>query len=106
MPAFLTDTNWLLILSLIFGSALLAILGDILGSKYGRQRISVFGLRPKYTGRLITAMTGALIAVGTLGVISVFSQDVRTALFGMKYIQQQIYDLQFKLTESQATEVN
>ncbi len=104
MPAFLTDTNWLLILSLIFGSALLAILGDILGSKYGRQRISVFGLRPKYTGRLITAMTGALIAVGTLGVISVFSQDVRTALFGMKYIQQQIYDLQFKLTESQATE--
>ena len=104
MPAFLTDTNWLLILSLIFGSALLAILGDILGSKYGRQRISVFGLRPKYTSRLITAITGALIAVGTLGVISVFSQDVRTALFGMKYIQQQIYDLQFKLTESQATQ--
>lgn len=95
--------NWFLILSLIFGSASLAILGDILGFKYGKQRISLFGLRPKYTSRLITAITGGMIAVIVLGVLSVFSQDVRTALFSMKYIRQQIFDLRLQLNESQNT---
>ena len=98
---FISGTNWLLIFSLVFGSAALAALGDVLGFMYGKQRISIFGLRPKYTGRLITAITGALIAVFILAVMSVFSQDVRTALFGMKYIEQQIYDLKFKLRESE-----
>ena len=106
MSNFFTETNWLLIFSLVFGSAALAVLGDWVGSKYGKKRLSIFKLRPKHTSRLITALTGALIAVGILGVMSVFSQDVRTALFGMKYIQQQIYDLQYKLNQSQAIEEN
>ncbi len=97
----LDDFNWLLIFALIFGSAALSVLGDSLGSKYGKKRISLFGLRPKHTSRLITAITGALIALGVLGVMSVFSQDVRTALFGMKLLQQQMYDLQFQLTRSE-----
>ena len=101
MRVFLSGTNWLLIISLIFGSAALAVLGDSVGSKYGKKRISLFGLRPKHTSRLITAMTGALIAVGILGVMSVFSQDVRTALFGMKLLRQQMYSLQFQLTQSE-----
>ena len=98
---FLEETNWLLIASLVFGSAALAVLGDSVGSKYGKKRMSLFGLRPKHTSRLITAFTGALIAVGVLAVMSVFSQDVRTALFGMKMLQQQMYDLQFQLTRSE-----
>ena len=98
---FLEETNWLLIASLVFGSAALAVLGDSVGSKYGKKRMSLFGLRPKHTSRLITAFTGALIAVGVLAVMSVFSQDVRTALFGMKMLQQQMYDLQFQLTQSE-----
>ena len=88
-------------MSLIFGSAALAFLGDILGFKYGKQRISIFGLRPRDTSRLITAITGGLIAVVLLAVLSAFSQDVRTALFSMKYIQQQLLDLRFQLNESQ-----
>lgn len=99
---FWSNTNWLLILSLILGSAALAILGDILGFKYGKQRISLFGLRPKHTSRLITALTGGVITVLVLAVLTVLSQDVRTALFSMKYVQQQLYDLQVRLAESQA----
>ena len=95
--------NWLLILLLILGSASLAILGDILGFKYGKRRISLFNLRPKYTSRLITALTGGMIAVIVLAVLSIFSQDVRTALFSMKYIRQQIFDLRLQLNESQST---
>ena len=98
---FLYGTNWLLILSLIFGSAALAVLGDSLGFKYGKKRISLFGLRPKRTSQLITALTGAFTAVGILAVMSIFSQDVRTALFGMKLLRQQMYDLQFQLNRSE-----
>lgn len=98
---FFSGTNWLLIFSLIFGSAGLAVLGDSLGSKYGKKRMSLFGLRPKHTSRLITALTGAFIAVGILAVMSAISQDVRTALFGMKMLKQQMYDLQFQLTRSE-----
>ena len=86
MLRFFSDTNWLLILSLVFGSAGLAVLGDSVGTKYGKKRISLFGLRPKHTSRLITAFTGGFIAVGILGVMSALSADVRTALFGMKMI--------------------
>ena len=101
MLAFLSDTNWLLIFSLIFGSAILSVLGDSVGSKYGKKRISLFGLRPKHTSKLITAITGALIAIGILTVMSTISQDVRTALFGMKMLRQQMYDLQFQLNRSE-----
>lgn len=100
---FVADTNWLLILSLILGSAALAVLGDYVGSRYGKKRVSLFRLRPRHTSRLITAITGALIAIGILTVISVLSQDVRTALFGMKLLQQQMYDLQFQLNQSEAS---
>ena len=47
-----SGTNWPLIVGLIFGSVALALLGDVLGFKYGKQRISVFGLRPRYTSVL------------------------------------------------------
>ncbi|MFC2594033.1 MAG: DUF3084 domain-containing protein [Fretibacterium sp.] len=97
-----SGTNWPLIVGLILGSAALAVLGDVLGFKYGKQRISVFGLRPKYTSRLITAVTGAIISIVILTVLSLFSQDVRTALFSMQYIQQQLMDLHVQLQSSQS----
>ena len=99
--SFLEGTNWLAILSLIAASAVLSVLGDSVGTKWGKKRVSVFGLRPKNTSRLITAITGAMIAAGIIAVMAILSQDVRTALFGMKVLQQQLYDSQFKLNMSQ-----
>ena len=93
--------NWLLILSIVLGSAGLAVLGDSVGTKYGKKRISLFGLRPKHTSRLITAFTGAFIAAGTLAITSMLSQDVRTALFGMKVLQEQLQNLQVQLVQSE-----
>ena len=101
MSAFLNNTNWLLIFSLVVGSAILSVLGDSVGSKYGKKRISLFGLRPKRTSQLITALTGGLIAVGILTITSFISRDVRTAFFGMNVLRQQLYNLQFQLTRSE-----
>ena len=52
----------LLIIAVILLSGLIAYLGDQIGMKVGKKRISVFGLRPKYTSIIITVFTGVLIA--------------------------------------------
>ena len=101
-PQVWTDTNWTLIFSIVVGSAVLAYLGDVLGLKYGKQRISIFGLRPKHTSRLITAMTGMFISVVVLAVMAFFSESVRTALFTLKNLNQQINVLRVQLMDSNA----
>jgi uncharacterized protein (DUF3084 family) len=97
-----TDINWTLIVSILAGSAVLAYMGDVLGLRYGKQRISLFGLRPKYTSRLITALTGIFISVAVLTVLSFFSQSVRTALFSMKALRTELSNLYVQLQNSRA----
>ena len=66
---------------------LIAFLGDKIGSKVGKKRISLFGMRPKHTSILVTVLTGIMIAAMTIGVLSALSENVRTALFGMEQLQ-------------------
>ncbi len=96
----LKEMNWSLILSLVALSAVVAYVGDRLGMRIGKRRISVLGLRPKHTSSLVTALTGVLITVATLGVLSVANETVRTALFSMKMVQRQIAELTGQLQES------
>jgi len=42
-----------------------AYLGDIVGTRIGKRRISLFGLRPRHTSSVITVITGILIVAGT-----------------------------------------
>ena len=72
---------------------LIAFIGDKLGSKVGKRRLSIFGMRPKHTSILVTIVTGILISATTLGVLSLSSRDVRTALFGMEALKTQLTDL-------------
>jgi uncharacterized protein (DUF3084 family) len=46
----------------------IAYIGDLLGRRLGKKRLSVFGLRPKHTAILLTVVTGVLIAAVTFGV--------------------------------------
>ncbi|MCI5836489.1 MAG: DUF3084 domain-containing protein [Veillonellaceae bacterium] len=79
------------VLSIMGG--LIAFLGDKIGSKVGKKRISLFGMRPKHTSILVTIMTGIMIAVMTVGVLSALSENVRTALFGMEQLRERMADL-------------
>lgn len=78
-------------------SAVVAWAGDILGMKLGKRRISFMKLRPKYTSRIISVLTGVGIAIVTLLAVSVTSDSVRTALFSMRYVQNQITSLTAEL---------
>ena len=101
-PQVWADINWTLIISIIAGSAVLAYAGDVLGFKYGKRRVSIFGLRPRYTSRLITAFTGMIISVVVLTILSFFSDNVRAALFRMKTLQQESIQLTLQLRNSRS----
>lgn len=80
----------ILVLVIAILGGLIALLGDRVGMKVGKKRLSIFGLRPKYTSMLITVVTGVLIAGTTLLLLALVSNDVRTALFRMKTLEQEL----------------
>ncbi len=72
---------------------IIAYMGDKLGTKIGKRRISLFGIRPKHTSILVTIVTGLLVAATTVGVLTITSQSVRTALFGMDQLRAEMNSL-------------
>jgi len=82
-----------LILILVIMGGAIAFLGDKLGSKIGKKRLTIFGLRPHYTSILMTIITGVVVAGATMGILMVSSTSVRTALFGMEKIRTEIATL-------------
>jgi uncharacterized protein (DUF3084 family) len=91
----------ILILILVVTGGVIAYLGDRIGMKIGRKRLTLFGLRPKHTSIMITILTGVFIATATLGVLTFVSEDVRTALFHMKEIQEALATSETRYQESQ-----
>ena len=81
---------------------LIAFLGDKIGSKVGKKRISLFGMRPKHTSILVTVLTGIMIAAMTIGVLSALSENVRTALFGMEQLQGELSRLGSEVQQKNA----
>lgn len=68
----------------------IAFLADKMGSKIGKKRMSVFGLRPKHTSILLTVLSGTIIAVLTISVMAISSNSARVALFGMDQLQKEL----------------
>ena len=71
---------------LAVAGGVIAFVGDYLGTKIGKKRLSIFGLRPRHTSMIITVLTGVAITVLTFGVMAAVSENVRTALFGMEQL--------------------
>jgi len=77
----------ILVFTLIIISGLIAFIGDWVGLKIGKKRVSIFGLRPHHTAIVITVISGILIAIITVTMLAISSNDVRTALFGMEELK-------------------
>lgn len=87
----MTGITLILVLALMGG--LIAYLGDKLGSKIGKKRLRLFGLRPHDTSVVMTILSGILVATLTITVLTIASKEVRTALFGMKKMRAEIASL-------------
>ena len=76
------DGIYLILVMIVTGGAI-AFIGDKLGTKIGKKRLSIFGLRPRHTSMIVTVLTGGFITALSIGFMVLISQNVRTALFGM-----------------------
>lgn len=72
---------------------LIAYIADKMGSKIGKKRMTIFGLRPKYTSILLTVLSGMLISILSIVTVTVSSESARTALFGMEKLQKELKSL-------------
>ncbi len=80
----------ILVFTLIVISGLIAFVGDWVGLKIGKKRVTIFGLRPHFTAIFITIISGVLIAIITVTILAISSNDVRTALFGMEELKEKL----------------
>ena len=95
-------SGWLLILALLLLGGVLYTLGDRLGSKVGKARLSLMGMRPRRTAVLITVLTGSLISGISLGLMLLVSDRLRTGLFELDQIERRLRDSREALSRSQA----
>ena len=86
-------SGWLLIIFLLLLGGLISSFGDLLGTKIGKARFSIFKLRPRKTATLITIITGSLISSSSISLILLVNSQLRVGLF-------RLGDLQKKLQES------
>ncbi len=80
-------------LVLMIMGGVIAFLGDKIGSKVGKKRLSLFGLRPKYTSIIVTIISGILISFLTIAALAVVNENVRVALFGLSRLQERMANL-------------
>ncbi|MDY2648889.1 MAG: DUF3084 domain-containing protein [Pyramidobacter porci] len=96
----LTEVNWKMIVLTLLAGGVLSIIGDRVGMRFAKRRVTLFNLRPKYTSSILTACTGMLISLCVIAILAVVSESVRTSLFSMQFIQRQIVDLTRQLQDS------
>jgi len=93
---------WILIAGLIIISGLIAFLGDRVGRKVGKKRLSLFGLRPRHTSVIITIVTGVLIASLSITILLATSRNVRTAIFNLQGVLSDLAALSLQVQERDA----
>jgi uncharacterized protein (DUF3084 family) len=82
--------GYILILAIIILGGAIATVGDRLGTKVGKARLSLFNLRPRTTAVLITILTGSIISASTLGILLATNKQLRDAIFRIGSIQKEL----------------
>jgi len=79
-----------------------AYVGDRVGHQVGRRRLSLFGIRPRYTSTIVAIATGMVIAL-VVSLVAIFaSQQVKTAFFKLNSINTQISELEARQRDLEA----
>lgn len=65
---------------IILLGGLIAYMADLFGRSLGKKRLSIFGIRPKYTAAILTTLAGLLIPLATVLILVGMSREVRVWL--------------------------
>lgn len=93
-------TGYILILAILILGGVIATVGDRIGTRVGKARLSLFKLRPKNTAVLVTILTGTLISASTLAILFAADEGLRKGVFELEDIQK---DLRRKREQLDAT---
>jgi len=85
---------------LLLLSGIIAFVGNYIGRLFGKKRLSIFGLRPRYTATAFTIFSGILIMAFTFFTLIFVSYDVRTAIFGLQKLRASINESKIELEQS------
>jgi len=88
-----------LVILIMLVAGLVAYVGDRVGHRVGRRRLTLFGLRPRYTSTIFAVGTGMLIALAVTLIALLLSYDVRTAFFRLDQLNKEIDTLQAQALE-------
>ena len=89
-----------LVVLIMLVAGFVAYVGDRVGHQVGRRRLTLFGLRPKYTSTIVAVATGMLIALAVTLIALLVSNEVRTAFFHLDALNAQINTLQAQALEA------
>ena len=69
-----------ILLLLVVTGGFISYYGDLQGRRWGKRRVSWFGMRPKHTAILITSITGSVIALLTVGAVMLAAPNVANVI--------------------------
>ncbi|MBW4613543.1 MAG: DUF3084 domain-containing protein [Desmonostoc vinosum HA7617-LM4] len=100
-------TGFILIAAIVILGGVIATVGDRIGTRVGKARLSLFKLRPKNTAVLVTIFTGGLIAISTLAILFAADEGLRKGVFELEDIQRDLRQKreQLKTAETQKSQV-
>ncbi len=94
-------TGFVLIFAVLILGGAIATLGDRIGMKVGKARLSLFNLRPRQTATVVSVLTGTLISASTLGLLFAVSRQLRTGVFQLEQIQADLVQAEGSLATAQ-----
>ncbi|MBC7319994.1 DUF3084 domain-containing protein [bacterium] len=98
----MNNLDWTLVVFLIVISGVIAFVGNYVGRRAGKRRVSILGLRPYYTSMIITVLTGITITAVTLIILVSVSSSMRSALENKAQLQETVRLLSQRLSTTQS----
>jgi uncharacterized protein (DUF3084 family) len=95
-------TGLVLIAAILVLGGVIATVGDRLGMRVGKARLTLFNLRPRQTATLITILTGVIISASTFTLLFAVSDQLRTGVFELENIQDDLKNTRSELKEATA----
>ncbi|MEL6334646.1 MAG: DUF3084 domain-containing protein, partial [Cyanobacteria bacterium J06626_26] len=96
----------LLITTVLVLGGIIATLGDRIGMRVGKARLSLFNLRPRQTATVVSILTGSVISASTLGLLLVASEQLRKGLFEFEETQANLAEARTALEDTQAAKAD
>ena len=91
-----------LVVLLVALAGVIAYTGDVLGTLVGKRRLSLFGVRPKQSGRIIGVFAGILIMLVTLGTLALSFRNAVQVIMRAQPVGVQLAEQEARVRRSTA----